>query len=138
VTDSPTCPYCGNLAECVPGSCVYPHRRDLDEKWFWRCVPCGAWVGTHLGTKTPLGRLANAELRRWKMRAHEVFDPIWRNHANNKRQKQRAKSAAYRALADALEIPPAEAHIGMFSIELCQRTIEIAPTLRDKMQEAMG
>ena len=29
-----------------------------------------AYVGVHKGTDKPLGRLANAELRYWKKRAH--------------------------------------------------------------------
>ncbi len=36
-------------------------------------------VGCHPGTKNSLGRLANAELRKWKSIAHRVFDPLWRD-----------------------------------------------------------
>jgi len=57
------CNYCGNNAEMVSGDAIYPHRPDLYHRKFYRCQPCGAYVGCHEGTDKPLGRLANAELQ---------------------------------------------------------------------------
>ena len=71
------CPYCEKVPELVTGDKVYPHRKDLYSKWFWRCEPCNAYVGCHPGTKNPLGTLANQELRAWRLQAHHAFDPIW-------------------------------------------------------------
>lgn len=61
---APTCPYCGKDSVLVNGHVIYPHRPDLLEKKFYWCKPCDAYVGCHPGTANPLGRLANAELRR--------------------------------------------------------------------------
>jgi hypothetical protein len=112
------CDYCGKPAELVNGLDVYPHRPDLKKLFMWRCAPCDARVGCHPGTKTPLGRLANRVLRRWKMRAHEAFDPIWQERRLSRRE-------AYAWLAEQLGKTEAETHIGMFDSETCKRVIEV-------------
>ena len=45
----------------------------------WHCWPCGAYVGVHKNSPdhAPLGRLANAELRKMKIKAHAAFDKLW-------------------------------------------------------------
>ena len=111
------CAYCGAGCELVTGRDVYPHRRDLASIKIWRCVPCEAHVGCHPGTSNPLGRVANAELRRAKMAAHAAFDPLWKS----KRMKRRD---AYGALAKALGISVHDTHIGMFDVEMCRRVVD--------------
>lgn len=113
---SAICPYCSKPAVLVTGKDIYPHRPDLFEKHFYRCRPCGAQVGCHPGTTTPLGRLANAELREWKQRAHAAFDPIWQS--GNKKRRD-----AYHWLSQALGISFADTHIGMFDVPTCQRVV---------------
>jgi hypothetical protein len=49
-------------------------------------------VGCHKGTTKPLGRLADAELREWKKRAHAAFDPVWQALW----QRENAGSAGYK------------------------------------------
>ena len=116
------CPYCASSAEMVSGDVIYPHRPDLFDKNFWRCDPCGAYVGCHPvgpghdGTR-PLGRLANAELRRAKQAAHAAFDPIWKN-------REMSRANAYRWLANRLAIPSADCHIGVFDIPQCKAVVE--------------
>jgi hypothetical protein len=134
-TPPPVCEYCGALAERVTGAEIYAHRKDLGHKIFWRCVPCKAWVGCHLGSDRPLGRLANEELRNWKRAAHDAFDPLWRTVGNNKKRQREAKSRAYAALARELGIPREEAHIGMFDIDLCRRTVAIIEKLKAAMAQ---
>jgi hypothetical protein len=112
-----TCPYCQERALLVGGYDVYPHRPDLHPKMFWQCKPCRAYVGCHPGTTKPMGRLANAELRQWKLRAHASFDPIWRSGKKN-------RSSAYAWLSRELGLPRAETHIGMFDVETCKRVVE--------------
>jgi len=73
---TPTCPYCQQQAELVGGAAIYPHRQDLADKRLWNCAPCGAYVGCHDGTETPLGRLANAELREQLEVARAIIEPI--------------------------------------------------------------
>lgn len=125
------CDYCRRKASLVPGSALYPNRDDLAGKLFWRCGPCDAHVGVHPGTERPLGRLANASLRRAKMRAHAVFDPLWK--AKWKRDgcsKKEARGAAYEWLAKELGINAGHCHIGMFDEELCARVVEVCGRYR--------
>lgn len=112
------CPYCGNESEFVTGKTIYPHRPDLHSKAFYRCRPCKAYVGCHPGTITPLGRLANEELRRAKNAAHAAFDPIWKNG-------QLTRKSAYAWLANQLNILADDCHIGMFDVDLCNKTVEV-------------
>ena len=121
---APTCPYCGAEAKRATGGALYPHRRDLHDKRFWRCVPCQAWVGCHPNSDRPLGRLANATLRKAKMAAHAAFDPRWKQ-ADDKR---RARRAAYAWLSDQLNVPKEECHIGMFDEGMCARVVDVCTT----------
>lgn len=121
-----TCDYCRQPAPLVTGRELYPHRPDLWEKNFYRCAPCDAHVGCHppedsprggMGDGTvPLGRLANAELRRLKSAAHASFDPLWQGSRMRRRD-------AYLWLAQELGIEPHECHIGMFDEDQCRRAI---------------
>lgn len=112
------CPYCQRDAAKVTGKQIYPHRPDLYAKTFYECDPCDAYVGCHPGTDTPLGRLADAELREEKMRAHAAFDPIWRSGSKK-------RGSAYAWLADQLGIDKKECHIGMFDVAMCRRVVEV-------------
>lgn len=125
-TPSIPCDYCGQPAPLVTGEQIYPHRADLWAKRFYACFPCGAWVGCHppatapgggLGDGTvPMGRLANAELRRAKTAAHAIFDPFWQAASMRRRD-------AYLWLAQELNLPTEKAHIGMFDVDQCRAVI---------------
>jgi hypothetical protein len=128
MSHAPICPYCGAVAILVTGADIYPHRQDLAEKRFWSCAPCDAYVGCHppmdaygkggQGDGTvPLGRLANAELRGLKQRAHAAFDPLWTSRAMSRRK-------AYAWLATAMGLPSKNTHIGMFDEAQCRAVIE--------------
>lgn len=126
-----TCPYCNAKAALVDGRELYPHRPDLRDKLGYQCAPCDAWVGCHPGTDRPLGRLANAELRKAKMAAHAAFDPLWK--AKQRRDgcsKGRARGKGYAWLADQLGIPPSECHIGMMDVATCRRVVAICEGVR--------
>lgn len=113
---TPTCPYCGQPSKLVGGEVIYPHRPDLYDKQFYRCEPCDAYVGCHGKTKKPLGRLANAGLRKLKMAAHRSFDRLWKDG-------EMGRSDAYAWLAEQLDIPGDECHIGMFDEARCKQVI---------------
>ena len=112
------CPYCDGEPRLVNGDVIYPHRPDLRFMLFWLCAPCGAYVGCHLDSNRPLGRLADAELRAAKSEAHAAFDPTWRGG-------RRSRSAAYAWLASKLGLPGSKCHIGMFDVETCQRVVAV-------------
>jgi hypothetical protein len=121
------CPYCSNAALLVTGVAIYPHRPDLFDRKFYQCAPCDAYVGVHINTDKPLGRLANAELRKAKVAAHAVFDPTWKG----KTPKGKARKAAYFEMADRLGIR-GQVHIGEMDVEQCMRVVELyaTPTTR--------
>lgn len=111
------CPYCDELAKLVDSEEVY-YGRSYDQKMYL-CRPCKAWVGCHKGTETPLGRLANAELRGWKMAAHKAFDLKWRDNKSFTRRQ------AYQWLADKLGISGKGCHIGEFDLYHCKEVVRI-------------
>lgn len=113
------CPYCGQSPKKVFGLTLYPHRPDLAEKKFWQCAPCDAYVGCHPNQDwVPLGRLANAELRAAKVRAHAALDPLWKSG-------RMTRGMAYQWLAQKLKIEKSQCHIGMFDVETCNRVVEV-------------
>ena len=116
---NPICPYCGLESLLVKGDKIYPHRKDLYNLNFYYCNMDNAYVGCHKGTTKPLGRLANAELRKWKSEAHKVFDELWKGG-------YMSRSMAYANLAKEMNIDVEDCHIGMFNINQCKQAIEIA------------
>ena len=123
----PNCDYCGNPAEKVKGTDIYPHRPDLHHKRFYRCLPCNAYVGCHARSGEAFGRLANAELRAAKVRAHGAFDPLWEEGKFSSRTK------AYAWLASAMGLTKDECHIGMFDLKQCAQVVAICrPRTRTK------
>lgn len=125
-----TCHYCGKEAELVTGKDIYPTRKDLWNKNFWRCLPCKAYVGCHAKNKKynhsgkePLGILANAALRHFKREAHAVFDKIWK-------EKKMSRKDAYKWLAHKLNIPKEECHIGYFDNKTILKAIKICKEMK--------
>ena len=100
------CDYCGHKAALVDDSEIY--GRSFGHTAYL-CRNCGAYVGCHGRTDKPLGRLADAALRKWKMAAHASFDPLWKTGPFRGRRK-----AAYGWLAEQMGLPIEKTHIGMF------------------------
>ena len=113
------CPYCPGLATITTGKVIYPHSPDLFQKPFWRCGDCGAYVGCHPGTYTPLGSLANKETRQARLQAHAVFDARWKFGSNMTRKE------AYTWLAAELGLHVDQCHIGMFDLATCKRVMKL-------------
>lgn len=123
VASAPLCPHCGEKSKMVTGKAIYPHIPSLYPLNFWQCAPCGAYVGCHKPNKRmgfdgtePLGRLANAELREAKSEAHASFDPLWMSG-------DMTRKAAYKWLAEKLNIPVERCHIGEFDVATCRRAV---------------
>lgn len=119
------CPYCGKRAEFVDSAEVY-HGRSYG--MIYLCRPCDAYVGCHGNGKgdSPKGRLANAELRRWKIAAHNAFDPLWKFGPFRGR-----RSSAYAWLAEQMGLPKEKTHIGMFDVAECQQVIQICTNRKE-------
>lgn len=119
------CPYCSAHAELVDDTQVY--QRNYGGK-VWLCRHCKAWVGCHKNSKShiPLGRLATAELRKLKIEAHALFDPLWRAAIRLRGWSQpHARGKAYSWLSKKMDIPRAECHIGMFNEDRVRLAIDI-------------
>jgi hypothetical protein len=83
-------------------------------------------VGCHRGGKTPLGRLADAELRQLKIQAHALFDPFWKAAiAERGWSKTKARQAAYVWLSKETGIPHKECHMGMMDNQRCALVIQV-------------
>lgn len=114
----PNCHYCGRDAALVYGRVIYPRHPELAEKLFWQCDKCDAYVGCHAGTHRPLGKLANAELRAARIKAHAAFDPYWKAQGMTRRK-------GYQWLADQLGVSHRGCHISMFGLTKCLRVVEV-------------
>ena len=134
-----TCGECGRRAELVDGLAIYPHRPDLREKLFYLCK-CKAYVGTHRGTKEPLGSPANATTRTARSRAHAVFDPLWKASEARNPGKGSARRRGYAWLAGKLGIRHEDCHIGMMDVPTARRVREICQPYFDRLvaQSAPG
>lgn len=115
------CPYCGEYAEYVDSEIIYGKSYGM----VYLCKPCDAYVGVHEGTCHPLGRLANAELRKYKIQAHAYFDPLYKRKMEKGYSKGKARSKAYQWLSREMGIPAHETHIGMFDVGQCKKVIEV-------------
>lgn len=118
----PICPYCQQPALFIESSAEV-YSRDYGPLWI--CRPCQAWVGTHKNDgnperdkNRPLGRLANAELRAAKIKAHDAFDPLWQRGVMQ-------RPAAYKWLAREMGIDRNQCHIGLFDVGQCLKLVEI-------------
>lgn len=107
------CPYCGSIAVLRDDKYVYGER--AKGEWLYVCAnypECDAYVSTHKGTKIPKGSLANGDLRNKRIRAHKVFELIWKKNIMTKKE-------AYRWLEYFMGLQRDEGHIGKFSDYRC-------------------
>lgn len=107
------CPYCGDPARFMTSTEFYGRNYGSN---LYVCEPCDARVGTHGKGKTPLGTLANGQLRNLRMMCHAKIDPAWRKGKMKRR-------AVYSRLARKMGLSSKEAHIGLFNIVQCRRLL---------------
>lgn len=118
------CPYCFRPTEYVDSSEIYSGNKNYG--MFYLCRPCKAWVGVHRKTsQKALGRLADRDLRKLKMQAHDFFDFLWKRKMEKGISKKNARHAAYDWLSKELGIERELTHIGMFDNEQCKMAIEL-------------
>ena len=109
-----TCPYCNKEPEWVENSVVYGRRYGRSYMCYY-CKSCDSYVGCHQNTRSPLGTMANKELREWRKRAHAVFDPLWKGG-------KKSRGSAYELLSNIMK--KNEVHIGQSTVEECKQIIE--------------
>jgi len=118
------CPYCGKPTIHCSDSVIYGRTYG---GMMYVCSTCDAYVGCHKPNPTQaLGRLANAELRQYKIAAHASFDSLWQRKIDRDGvSKTQGRKAAYRWLSKATGIEVEYCHIGMMDIEECKKVIEV-------------
>jgi ribosomal protein L37AE/L43A len=122
VRNGEVCPYCGGTPVLIDSDRVYTRSYGM----IWCCEPCGAWVGVHKGTTTPLGRLADQDLRDAKVEAHKYFDSMWRTAMRLRGwPKSTARTKAYTWLSSQMGKPLERTHIGMFDESECFTVVAI-------------
>lgn len=114
--DQIKCTYCGTSAEWVENKEVYGKNYGTSYM-IWLCRNCGAYVGCHNNTKQPKGTFADAELRKARMEAHAVIDPLWQS-------KKYKRNTVYKRLSEAFG--GERIHVGESDIQKCKEIIETA------------
>lgn len=111
------CPFCNNEAEWVENKEIY--GKNFGKSYMiWLCRPCKAYVGCHNNTKEPLGTMANNELRKLRVIAHDKFDIFWRTGYMQRKE-------AYKYLQKIMHLKHHEAHIAKFNKEQCLKLIQL-------------
>lgn len=88
---------------------------------FYGCMKfpqCKATHGAHQHNGKPLGTPANKETKRWRMKAHDAFDRLWKNGG------ELSRSGAYKWMQEKMSLPAEEAHIGMFTAFQCKELLK--------------
>lgn len=117
------CTYCGHTAVLRPRASL---REDfVVDEWVYVCSrypECNSSVGVVLGTKKPMGTLANPALRAKRIETHRMLDRVWKSGLMGRKE-------TYRWLRESLGMKESQAHIGHFSDYLCDKTIEMCRRL---------
>jgi ssDNA-binding Zn-finger/Zn-ribbon topoisomerase 1 len=88
---------------------------------FYGCTRYPECKGTHgaHADGTPLGRPANKETKIARMRAHAIFDQIW------KLKLVTHRGAAYNWMRQVMQLSHTKAHIAMFDLAQCDDLIRL-------------
>lgn len=112
------CRYCGGKVVFTSNSEIY--GKEYGNGKCYLCRNCKAFVGVHTETLTPLGTLANDELRKWRHQAHNELDKLWKG-----KTRKMTRYNAYGWLSKQMNLTRNETHIALFEIEQCKQVIEI-------------
>ncbi len=112
------CPYCGSTVIYRSADGIYNENHNDVMLYVCSKYPeCDSYVRVHEGTTRPVGTMANGELRALRDKAHKQFDKIHKTGIMT-------KDDAYRWLANILQAPLSEAHIGHLSEHYCNLVID--------------
>lgn len=115
------CPYCGADALLRSASFVHGKSEQSQGKHLYVCrnwPRCDAYVAAHEFDLTPMGTLANGNLRHKRILAHKALE---------KYQKitKMDRWATYLWLEGRLGLDKRSTHIGLFSEETCDEVISL-------------
>ncbi len=120
------CPYCGAEAKLRPASVVYGDATIDRSAFIYLCdryPKCDAYVYAHPQKKTPLGTLANGDLRNKRIRAHHAINGLLKSGIMSKKD-------VYYWLSNKLGLPIELTHIGMFGDYMCESVIRLCSECR--------
>jgi hypothetical protein len=120
------CPYCQCETNEVTDKEIFGPYSNYDKKFIQCKMNRDHYVGTYRNGKS-LGRLANLTLRRKKMEAHAIFDPLWKNKIF------KSRDAAYTWLSSKMSLPKDETHFGMFDETQCDKAIRLMNRFNKRM-----
>lgn len=112
------CPYCNKEAKWCENKERYGKNYGKSYMCYF-CRDCDAYVGCHNNTRVPLGTMANAELRGWRIKVHDMIDPLWQS-------KKYRRGTVYARLKDAMG---KEIHVGESDIETCKELLKTIPLI---------
>ena len=111
------CPYCGAPAICRPASTIHGACTWQKGSYLYLCSrwpACDSYVAAHKKDHRPMGSLANKNLRRKRIQAHQALEEL-------RQDRHMEKWAIYLWLQGKLQMDPDKVHISMFSEEMCDR-----------------
>lgn len=112
------CPYCGSPVVFRSADGIYRENKEHTMLYVCSRYPeCDAYVRVHKGTKTPVGSLADHNLRALRREAHRYFNRLYESGLMDKQD-------AYQWLADIISAPMSEAHIGHLGEYYCRQVIQ--------------
>ena len=112
------CPYCGSPVVYRSADGIYKENKNNVMLYVCSNYPkCDAYVRVHPGTNKPVGSMANQQLRVLREKAHKAFDKIHKSGIMTKQE-------AYYWLANLIDAPLSEAHIGYLREYYCQKVLE--------------
>ena len=118
------CPYCSSKVRWCENKEIY--GRNYGKSYMiWLCDNCKAYIGCHHNTKSPLGTLANKELREERKKTHAMFDIIWKEGTMTRKDAYKILNKHFGEVV----------HIGWTDIEWCkkiQNFLKPNPSLEDK------
>ena len=126
------CPYCGANVVFRSADGIYKENKDHTMLYVCARYPeCDAYVRTKPGSKMPVGSMADHRLRMLRRLAHESFDRLHQSGRMSRRD-------AYQWLADILDAPMSEAHIGHMGEYYCGQVIKRSRELFEEWEQQPG
>lgn len=115
---SDKCPFCGGKVIFTSNKKIY--GKEYGNGKCYLCTNCNAYVGTHPtgNNDKPLGGLADTPTRVLRHACHELFDIVWKS-------RKITRKAAYKKLAELLDIPQNECHFGWMYGDMLIKSLNI-------------
>lgn len=103
---------------------IYEPDPKMNSGYRYRCVYCGAKVGTNPGKpKEALGLLARADIGSMRAECHRLFDERWQ-HPKGPVSKSVARNVEYARLAKYLGIMTDDCHFSKMDAALLEKALE--------------